>query len=90
MVKAMNGTRQEELDGYEARFGKYLQEQGPFGMMGLKVNNQGFPIHWSDDPELSDQQNAEGRRWFKRMLCNALHELVKAETVGNTKARAGG
>lgn len=74
-------ARQKELDAYEERFGQYVEEHGPFGMMGLKVGNQGFPIHWHDDPEMTDEQNAEGRRWFKRMLCNALHNLVQEQTT---------
>lgn len=76
-----DAARQAELDGYEERFGKYVQEHGPFGMMGLKIGNQGFPIAWNDDPEFTAEQNAEGRRWFKRMLCNALHVLVENETA---------
>lgn len=73
-------ARQAELDLYEARFGKYVQENGPFGMLGLKIGVQRFPIHWEDDPAESSATNAAERRWFKRMLCCALHHLIEAET----------
>ena len=75
-----DAARQVELDEHEARFGHYVEENGPFDMMGLKIGNQGFPIYWTDDPELTKAENAQGRRWFKRMLCNALHVLVENET----------
>lgn len=73
--------REKELDGYEARYGKYVQERGPFGNMSLTVGVQRFPVFWEDDPDLTKQENDAGRRWFKRMLCNALHNLVEAETT---------
>ena len=76
----MDDAREKELDEYEARFGKYVEEHGPFGMIGFNVGAQGFQIYWNDDPDLTEEQNNEGRRWFKRMLCSALHNLVKAES----------
>lgn len=78
-------ARQVELDGYEARYGKYVNEHGPFAMPQIKVGVQSFPIFWEDDPELTPELNAEQRRWFKRMLCCALHHLVEAETNTPTK-----
>ena len=83
----MSDARQIELDGYEARFGKYVEERGKFGKVSLTVGKQSFPVFWEDDEDLSDAENDESRRWFRRVLCNALHELVKAETVDNTKER---
>ena len=78
-------AREQELDAYEARFGKYVEEQGRFGIMSLKVGVQSFPIFWKDDDQATAEVNAADRRWFKRALCCALNELVKAETVDHTK-----
>ena len=72
-------ARKVELDGYEAQYGKYVNEHGPFDMIQLKVGVQGFPIYWEDDPEETRETNAEHRRWFKRMLCCALHNLVEEQ-----------
>lgn len=69
--------RKAELDEYEARYGKYVFEHGPFAMMRLQIGVQGFPIFWEDDPDESAEINAEARRWMKRMLCCALHHLVE-------------
>lgn len=81
-LKAMSDAdaRKVELDGYEAQYGKYVQERGPFDMISITIGPQRFPVFWEDDPESSDEQNAEERRWFKRMICCALHHLVVAET----------
>lgn len=73
-------ARQVELDEYEKRYGKYVEEHGPFAMLRLTVGPQSFPIYWEDDPEESPEMNEEQRRWMKRMLCCALHHLVEAET----------
>lgn len=72
-------AREAELDAYEARYGKYVDETGPFNMPRIKVGPQSFPVFWEDDPEQSAELNAEERRWFKRMLCCALHHLVEGE-----------
>lgn len=77
----MDEARQKELDQYEARFGKYVDEHGKFGMMAFTVGVQSFPIFWEDDPEASKEENDAHRKWFKRMLCNAIHNLVDAEST---------
>jgi hypothetical protein len=80
-LKAMSDAdaRQLELDAYEARFGKYVEEHGLFNMLSIRVGVQSFPVYWEDDPENSDEVNAKERRWFRRMICCALHHLVAAE-----------
>lgn len=72
-------ARERELDGYEGRFGKYFNEHGTFGKPALRVGVQSFALDWDDDPELTDAENAAHRRWFKRMLCCALHHLVEEQ-----------
>lgn len=75
--------RQRELDGYEAIYGKYVNLRGPFNMIHLKIGVQGFPIFWEDDPEETAEANEAHRRWFKRMLCCALHHLVEEQNASN-------
>lgn len=72
-------ARKSELDGCEAQFGKYVREYGPLNMVHLTVGVQGFSVFWEDDPAQSPATNAAQRRWFKRMLCCALHHLVENE-----------
>lgn len=74
-------ARQAELDGYEDRYGKYVNEHGPFAMPQIKIGIQSFPVFWEDDPEETPETNAEQRRWFKRMLCCALHHLVEEQVA---------
>lgn len=80
-LRAMSDAekRQAELDGYEAKYGKYVADRGPFDMLRFTVGPQSFPIYWEDDPDQSQEQNDAERRWFKRMVCCALHHLVEAE-----------
>jgi hypothetical protein len=58
-------------------------------MPRLTVGVQSFPIFWEDDPANSDNVNAAERRWFKRMLCCALHHLVEAERENDEGASTG-
>jgi hypothetical protein len=81
MTDTTQDDRQAELDLYEARYGKYVQERGRFGMVSMKVGVQSFPIFWEDDPERTLEQNDWDRKWFKRMLCCAIHHLVTEQTI---------
>ncbi|MEL8056263.1 MAG: hypothetical protein AAGK66_08920 [Pseudomonadota bacterium] len=74
-------ARRKELDAYEEIYGQYVKERGPFGMISITVGVQSFPIFWEDDPEFDEQTNSEGRRWFKRMICCALHHLVEEQKI---------
>lgn len=71
--------REKELDAYEAQYGKYVRENGAFGMPSLVIENQQFALHWQYDQYYSETSNAEHKQWFTRMLCCALHHLVEAE-----------
>ena len=75
----LSEAREAELDRYEARFGQYVIERGTFDMLQLKIGVQSFPVFWEDNPECSEDVNNLERRWFKRMLCCAMHHLVEEQ-----------
>ena len=72
-------AREKELDGYEARFGKYVNEHGTFGKVSLQIGSQSFAIERFDADQDDGEEDAVHRRWYKRMLCNALHNLVEEQ-----------
>ena len=75
----MDPAREKELDEYEERYGKYVVERGSFGAPTLRVGVQSFAFYWDDDPSMTNDENDQHRRWYKRMVCCALHHLVEAE-----------